>query len=167
MNDPGFALLYAMLVSSIVLSIGIGVFNVTLRQSQLESAARESQYAFYAADTGAECVYYWDARWQRTGLLESPFPNTSTFTEPSAGIVKCNGSDLFGIDGIMSIEPGSDATKATSTFTLSLPGGRNAVVTFGKTTVPGKYLEVRGHNVYDIKSPRLVERTIKGPLQEW
>ena len=59
-DESGFALLFAVLVASVLLSIGASIFNLTLKELTLSSSGRESQFAFYAADTGAECALYWD-----------------------------------------------------------------------------------------------------------
>lgn len=58
----GFTLLLAALVASIVLSLGSSIFLIAKKQVTLSSLGRDSQFAFYAADTGAECALYWDIR---------------------------------------------------------------------------------------------------------
>src|SRR3989338_5832622 len=55
----GFALLFAMLASSVMLSIGLAILNIALREVTLSSYGRESVIAFYVADAGAECALYW------------------------------------------------------------------------------------------------------------
>src|SRR5581483_5969902 len=52
--------LFAVLVASVLLAIGISIFNLTVKELTLSSSGRESQFSFYAADTGAECAIYWD-----------------------------------------------------------------------------------------------------------
>ncbi|MBI5126158.1 MAG: hypothetical protein HZA80_00095 [Candidatus Taylorbacteria bacterium] len=54
----GYTLLFAVLVTSLVLSVAVSILNITRKESILASAARESQSAIYAADTGIECVVY-------------------------------------------------------------------------------------------------------------
>jgi len=56
----GFTLFYALLVTSLLLALGLAVFNITLKELLLSSDARESQNAFYAADAALECALYWD-----------------------------------------------------------------------------------------------------------
>ncbi|HXK40184.1 MAG TPA: LamG domain-containing protein [Candidatus Paceibacterota bacterium] len=58
----GFTLFYAVLTASLLLAIGIAIFNITYKELILSSGARESSNAFYAADTGLECALYWDLR---------------------------------------------------------------------------------------------------------
>lgn len=59
-NNRGYTLLFAVLVSSIVLSVGISILTISKKEFLLASSARESLSAFYAADSGLECVMYWD-----------------------------------------------------------------------------------------------------------
>ena len=59
-HNAGFALLFASLIGSLVLAIGIAILGVTIKQITLASAGRESQHAFYAADSGVECANYLD-----------------------------------------------------------------------------------------------------------
>lgn len=61
-TSRGFTLLLAALVSSLVLSVGLSIVSIVQKSVTLSSIGRESQFAFYAADTGAECALYWDLR---------------------------------------------------------------------------------------------------------
>ena len=58
----GFTILLAALIASLVLALGISVFSIAQKQLILSSTGRNSQLAFYAADTGAECALFWDMR---------------------------------------------------------------------------------------------------------
>ncbi len=59
-NSKGFTLLLATLVSSLLLSVGLSMFTIAQKEIILSSLGRDSQYAFYAADSGAECALYLD-----------------------------------------------------------------------------------------------------------
>lgn len=59
-SQRGFAILLAILLVSIVLTVGLTLFNITYRQLLLSSLARESQYAFYASDSARYCARYYD-----------------------------------------------------------------------------------------------------------
>ncbi|OGG50673.1 hypothetical protein A2763_03650 [Candidatus Kaiserbacteria bacterium RIFCSPHIGHO2_01_FULL_54_36] len=61
-TQRGFTLLLAALVASIVLSVGAAIFSIAQKQLTLSAIGRDSQFAFYAADTAAECALYWDFR---------------------------------------------------------------------------------------------------------
>ncbi len=55
-----FTLLISILVGGIMLSIGFSLVSLSVKQVQLSSAGRESQFGFYAADSGIECALFWD-----------------------------------------------------------------------------------------------------------
>jgi hypothetical protein len=59
-KEKGFTLLFAVLVSTLVLAIGASIISIALKQVILSGSARDSQFAFYAANTGVECALYWD-----------------------------------------------------------------------------------------------------------
>lgn len=81
-NNHGFTILLAALVAALVLALGISVFSIAQKQIILSSLGRSSQYAFYAADTAAECALYWDARF---GYFSSTSPG---------GPLTCDGASL-------------------------------------------------------------------------
>lgn len=62
-------MLFAVLVSSVLLSVGVSIFNLTIKELTLSSSGRESQFAFYAADTGIECAVYWDFKAANPGIM--------------------------------------------------------------------------------------------------
>ena len=68
--NKGYTLLFAVLVSSLVLSVGISILNISKKEFLLASSARESTTAFYAADSGLECAKYYDD----LGYFDSPTP---------------------------------------------------------------------------------------------
>ncbi len=92
----GFVLLYAVMTASIVLAVGISIISIALKQLSIANLGRESQYAFYAANTGAECALYLDfhgvvsssgagAYYRRLAVFKTPFVlPTSVWPEISA-----------------------------------------------------------------------------------
>lgn len=81
-RQSGFTLLLAALVASIVLALGSSIFTIAKKQVTLSSLGRDSQFAFYAADTVAECALYYDVRF-------SSFA-TSSFS-PAMQPIQCDG----------------------------------------------------------------------------
>ena len=53
-------MLFTVLVISVILSIALGIADLTYKQTILSSLARDSQLAFYQADAGIECGLYYD-----------------------------------------------------------------------------------------------------------
>jgi len=95
-KDQGFVILFAMLISSIILLMTSGIFNVVQKQVILSSYARESQRAFYAADAALECALSYDIGPGREGTA---FPVITGNEENQApGSIRCGGSDLSVID---------------------------------------------------------------------
>ncbi len=70
-KQRGFIILFSMVVSSIILLISVGMYNLAKKQVVLSSYARESQRAFYAANSALECAYYYDIS---TLIPETYFP---------------------------------------------------------------------------------------------
>ena len=130
-NDmtKGFTLFFALLISSLALAIGLAIYDITVRELQLSEAATQSQYAIYAADTGAECALYWENKYKDgsgnplNGGTGSAFATSSTDTQmPGPGTVICNGQDvLVSSNWPIQIAPNGPptATAATTTFTIS------------------------------------------------
>lgn len=58
----GFALLFAVLVSSLLLTIGLSILNISLKELAISTSSRQSIYAFYAADSGLEYAKYKDLK---------------------------------------------------------------------------------------------------------
>ncbi|HVM73897.1 MAG TPA: hypothetical protein VMU13_03425 [Candidatus Paceibacterota bacterium] len=81
-RQAGFTLLLAALIAAIVLSFATAIFDIAQKQVTLASLSQQSQYAFYAADTGSECALYWDFRY-------GYFSSTTPFITP-----KCDTSAL-------------------------------------------------------------------------
>jgi hypothetical protein len=59
-NQKGFTLLLAALVASITLALGAAIYSIAIKQVTLSGIGRDSQFAFYNADTIAECALYQD-----------------------------------------------------------------------------------------------------------
>lgn len=119
-NDRGFTILLAALVATLVLALGISVFSIAQKQVILSSLGRSSQYAFYAADTAAECALYWDVRF-------GYFSTTSPGGTPS-----CDGVPLT----ITPSTPPPGQPEYTMTFEYE-PNGLCARVAVGKDTING------------------------------
>jgi hypothetical protein len=88
-KNKGFVILFSMLVSSLILLISAGIFNVVQKEVVLSSSARESQRAFYAADSALECALYADIVGVRLDgpntTLRTPFPVNPNANEDHNG----------------------------------------------------------------------------------
>lgn len=59
-TEKGYVALFAVLVASIILSMALGIANISLKELNFTATAKESSFAFFAADTGSECALYSD-----------------------------------------------------------------------------------------------------------
>ncbi len=80
-SQKGFALLVAVIFMSVMLSFALTLGSLGYKQQVLASSAKASQYAFYAADAGLECVLYAD---QQT--TPNPFLNGNSGSFNCAGL---------------------------------------------------------------------------------
>ena len=103
-NQRGFTLLLAALVASIVLALGSSIFEIASKEVTLSAMGRDSQFAFYAADQGAECALYWDLRF---GYFATSAPSSVVDPDP-----RCDGQSLAATGR-------SDTFPYTMTFTYS------------------------------------------------
>jgi len=81
-NEKGFALLLAIIISSVVLAIGVSILKVSVNQINLSATARESEFAFQAAHGGVDCMTYWRSqkRAEYTNTVAStPNPTVACF----------------------------------------------------------------------------------------
>lgn len=121
--NRGFTLLMAALVASVVLSIGVAIFNIVRKEVQLSSMGRDSQFAFYGADSAADCALYWDVRQQY--FASSSSPTDITCDSQTVPVSSVDQTDAFGV-------------WESTTFTYQYaPGGRCASVTVIKTADVG------------------------------
>jgi len=148
----GFTLLIAVVISSLLLSIGLAILNSTLKGFELSVLGRESQFAFYAADSGLECAIYWDVK-------EEAFATSSESILPVSGVV------CAGVDITSSLAPdSSDAISAITTFDLPYAGSSYCAkikVTKNIDAYKKTVIESRGYNSCDPGNTKRVERAIK------
>ncbi len=69
-SNAGFALLFSILLASFLISLGISIFSVSLKEIQITTSERDSEDAYYAADSARECAIYSDIR---SGLFPACF----------------------------------------------------------------------------------------------
>ncbi len=102
----GFTLLISVILSSVVLAVGLSLMDVAFKQVILASTAKQSQYAFYAADAALECALYWD---QKQDLFDYS-------TEPASGALTCQGMS-------MPFTTSVSGSARTTNFTIPCAGG--------------------------------------------
>ncbi|MBI1999421.1 MAG: hypothetical protein HYS74_02085 [Parcubacteria group bacterium] len=151
----GYMLLLAIVVASIILTIGVGMMTLVEKGLVLSSSGRESQFSFYAADSGGECALYWDIR--HTGFGATVFATSTASTPPSSGVI-CNGQDIA--QSWTRFELTADSAKTT--FDVTLSNGTCATVLVHKQSSGTiTTIESHGYNTCNLNYPRRVERAIR------
>ena len=149
MKNKGFTLFIAMIVMGTLLLIASGVVGLAVRQSLISSSGRESQEAFYAADSGIECVLYWD--------VHNP-SGTSAFATSTTSNVTCNNQSST-VGGSADVVAGF----ARSVFTFNFAPEPSCVVVTVLKQMAGTAtkIESKGYNTCDPSNARRVERAIR------
>lgn len=144
-KDRGFAMLFTVLVVSIILTISLGISNITFKQGILSNLAKDSQISFYKADAAVECGMYAD-------LTLNLFPDP---TDPATLSTILCGDSTFNIDQAKShtnyffFSDQVDSPVPCATFTVD------------KESLPGQTIvQARGYNVCNV-NPRKVERALQ------
>lgn len=162
--DNGFVLFFSLIISTIVLSIISGIILIAYKELIISSTGRESQKAFYSADTGVECALYWDVKHPLPGYEEmSVFPSSMDSTIPPAIPDGCSGNDLV-ISSILI--PAPTGTAATSTFSMDIASSGVCVDVFVSKYIDAlgsekTKIDSHGYNTCDTGSTRRVERGIR------
>lgn len=146
----GFTLLIAVVLTSVLLSVGLALLDIALKQVTLSSTARQSQYAFYAADSAMECALYWDQQ-----------QNAFSYATPLSTI-RCAATDI-------ALSSSVSGNVRTTTFSIPCPGGASATVTVYKTQgsatcnsgTAQSCLYASGYNVCSATDPKRIERGLK------
>ncbi len=82
----GVALLMTVVISSVMLSVGLGVYERTYKQIVFASFWKQMQIAFASANGGLECAFYWDthtpadSKYTCFGNTEAVWPSISAGT---------------------------------------------------------------------------------------
>jgi hypothetical protein len=95
-SHRGVALLVAVIFTAVMLSFGILISSLGYKQTLLTQSVRDSQYAFYAADTGLECLLRADQTDGAFVLEEDGVSNKAMgdpFSFPCDGVLKSGAMD--------------------------------------------------------------------------
>lgn len=104
-GEHGIALFLSAVIGSLILTIGLGIGRLAVKQVRLSTVERDSQLAFYAADSGIECALYWDRR--------DPSVFATSTASPSPTALTCNSQAV-------TLSPDSvNTTAAITTFRLN------------------------------------------------
>lgn len=103
-EDSGFIILLAVVLTSIVLAITVGIASIAYREVLLSRTATDAQASFSSADSGAECALLHDVK-----TVPSLFSTLATS-------INCQSVDI-------DVEYSSDAIGDYAGFFMSTPSG--------------------------------------------
>lgn len=155
----GFVILFTILISSIIMVIGLGIFSIALRESILSGSAREAQYAFYAADAGVECALYGQTI---TPDTSNPFFGSGNSFECGATNGSPNTVTSIGPAPMFTFDVMVDRTIGTCAHVTVMDGAASPLGN------PTRRILSQGYNLCDPNTskpvnppdPRLVERDL-------
>ena len=148
-KNKGYAILFTMVIVSAVSLIAAGLSSTSYKQLLLSSLVRDSQTAFYNADTASECALY------------SYFVEISSMTDGGSFTCGKNGNNesIFNIavnSPNYSLMPEDENIKDPCSRIEITEGP--SIINPTKTNVK---MRSKGYNICDIDNPRSVEREIE------
>lgn len=132
--NSGFVMLFAVVISGVILAITIGVTNIALLELNFETSSKETNAAFMAADVGVECALFHDL----TG-------GDSAFGVPFDGSTTCAGVAVDLNNGFGT--PDASGLYSFPIYPLGESGDACAVVTVDKTDTEVTEVVSRGYNL--------------------
>ncbi|MCX6702246.1 MAG: hypothetical protein NTX96_03590 [Candidatus Zambryskibacteria bacterium] len=150
----GFTLLIAIITTSMLLIVSFVVVNIALKQIVLASASRESQFAFYAADSGTECAVYWDLKGSTIGEI-------SKFDISTPGTIICNGQTIStGTQTVPTIPTQSSVIGGSANSIFYIPFTKGCVIVRVTKSGVTTTIDSRGYNTCDTSALRRYERGV-------
>lgn len=176
-HTAGFTMFLAVLIASLALSVGLAIYDLTIRELNLANISRQSQIAIYAADTGVECSLYWDRHNDtNSGITDidgSAFASSSNDQTYATEVRNCIGQNINSntANSAMTTQSAwnvvSTPSAATTTFWISMnSAGWSAAnpcvqVTVAKYGTPMRTtINSRGYDTCIVNAPLRVERRL-------
>ena len=165
-GQAGFTMLFAVLVASLALSVGLAIYSLTVRELDISSVAAQSQYAVSAADTGLECALYWDSHYWDGVATSTPFATSSDSVAPTVPIFCDAENIILAVPPVnFAINAPQGAGAATTTFTLQFAGQPSCAEVFvskyvDATNIPRTTVLSYGYNTCANSQTR-VERLLQ------
>lgn len=147
----GFTLLIAIILASVSLVVGLALADIAYKQVVLSSTAKNSQVAFYRADSAMECALYWDQQFASFNTMAdiSIQCENRAVTETKTSI---SGGGVRTVFDVPCATSGRSATvtvyKYGSSGSCNAAGSKNC-------------LYVSGYNSCSASDPNRFERAIK------
>ncbi len=149
-NKKGFVILFAVTLAAILLAVAVGIANIAQNEVRFGTLAKNTDDAFFSADTGAECALFYDKSTGSSFPIGGPAsPIGCTATTPTFSGTANTGTYDFIMTGL---GPTSSGCAKVNIFKNNT--GSSIVTT----------LNSKGYNVGDAScnstNPSRVERSI-------
>lgn len=144
-SPRGFTLLIAVILTAVLLAVGLSLLDTATKQLILASTAKQSELAFYTADSALECALYHD---QQVGSF--------SYSTPAASVT-CRGQAL-------PLTTSQSSGTRTTTFTIPCStgaAGNEAGVAVYKQSNGATAIYATGWSSCSTSDPRRVERGLK------
>lgn len=149
-NQKGYAILFTVVIVSAISVITAGLSNVAYKQLILSSLAKDSQAAFYQADTASDCALYAD----RVNPLD--IIAGGSWSCGTVSLVVATTANGY------TINPTAPAdTALTPCFRITVTKDSLTEPLYIITTI-----SARGYNMCNLNNLRTVEREIQIKYQE-
>lgn len=150
-KERGIAIYIAVTITAVLVLVSFAIVNLAIKQINISAISRDSQSAFYVADSGIECALYWD--------LKNPSnPGQSAFATTTTQSINCDNAAI-GVTHTV------DANGfGTTTFQVLFPPNPYCtnvdVAKYYIGSVRATKIESRGYNSCSTTNSRRVERAI-------
>lgn len=149
-DNKGYAILFTIVLISTISIIAFGMSNTVYKQLILSSVARDSQTAFYEADTASECAIYSDAV---LGMDSSTYQTWNCGKDLSGNDMAYGVFPLSGYNGyeLRTTDPSSSSLDPCINATITKQGSDPIITT----------IKARGYNICNKSNRRTLERAIE------
>jgi type II secretory pathway pseudopilin PulG len=144
-SESGFALLMALVVIAVVISIGLSVLDLSIKQVRLATNAKDSEISFHAANAGMECARYWrkaaSSTMERGNAIAptcfSVSPDTNTRSQISSGVTGNGNVYLYSYKFTWGTSPNQRCSDIVTLVASSTPLGAGLTINSMTNHVPG------------------------------
>ncbi len=157
-KQKGYAILFTVIIVSAISVITAGLSNAAYKQLILSSLAKDSQTAFYQADTASDCVLYLD-QVEYSKYIAIPMVVPNAFQQPTwtcGGLVLKIDALNSGVPGGYELKPPDEGAN-TPCFRVAVTKTAN----ISDPTATDTSISAKGYNICNTSSIRTVEREIQ------
>ena len=147
-KNKGFVMLFAVTISSILLSIALGVANIAFKELRFGTSARDTNDAFFAADTGIECALLYD----KSNQSQNAFTGTATMNCAGTNI------DVGGSDPLWNFVVAGLGSAGASCAKVTVQKNTIGIETFSTIVAKGYNI---GDTLCEFSGSNRIERELK------